>query len=58
MCTLVKKECALKECEDVVWKADMYCAAQINGVWERGQICADVMSSGVAEVVNKACTAG
>ncbi|KAG7240408.1 hypothetical protein INR49_026979 [Caranx melampygus] len=51
ICTLVKKECALKECEDVVWKADMYCAAQINGVWERGRICSDVMSSGIAEVI-------
>lgn len=50
VCELVKKECALKEPEDVVWKADMYCAALINGVWERGQICSDVTSSNTAEV--------
>lgn len=50
VCELVKKECALKEPEDVVWKADMFCAALINGVWERGQICSDVTSSNIAEV--------
>ncbi|XP_059198689.1 RING finger protein 17 isoform X2 [Centropristis striata] len=51
MCELVKKECALMKLEDVAWKADMYCAAQINGVWERGQICSDVTSSNIAEVM-------
>ncbi|XP_071337551.1 RING finger protein 17 [Trachinotus anak] len=51
ICELVKKECALMEPQDVVWKADMYCAAQINGVWERGQICSDVTSSNIAEVI-------
>ncbi|XP_023259049.1 RING finger protein 17 [Seriola lalandi dorsalis] len=51
ICEQVKKECALVESQDVAWKADMYCAAQINGVWERGQICSDVTSSNIAEVI-------
>uniref|UniRef100_A0A3Q3XBP1 Tudor domain-containing protein n=1 Tax=Mola mola TaxID=94237 RepID=A0A3Q3XBP1_MOLML len=53
---LLKQECTLLEPEDVTWKADMYCAAHINGVWERGQICADVSSSNTAEV--KRCDHG
>ncbi|XP_067460458.1 RING finger protein 17 isoform X1 [Thunnus thynnus] len=51
MCELVKKECEPMEPQDMVWKADMYCAAHINGVWERGQICCDVTSSNIAEVI-------
>uniref|UniRef100_UPI0037E8DC3E RING finger protein 17 n=1 Tax=Semicossyphus pulcher TaxID=241346 RepID=UPI0037E8DC3E len=52
MCELVKKECAVMEPDDdMVWKADMYCAAHINGVWERGRICSDVTSSKIAEVM-------
>ncbi|XP_065818266.1 RING finger protein 17 [Labrus bergylta] len=52
MCELVRKECALMESDDdAVWKADVYCAAQINGVWERGQICSDITSSKIAEVL-------
>eukprot|EP00064_Thunnus_orientalis_P004775 superscaffoldBa00000447_g4787 len=51
MCELVKKECEPMEPQDMVWKADMYCAAHINGVWERGQICSDVTSSNIAEVI-------
>ncbi|XP_022595844.1 RING finger protein 17 [Seriola dumerili] len=51
ICEQVKKECALVESRDVAWKEDMYCAAQINGVWERGQICSDVTSSNIAEVI-------
>ncbi|XP_014900531.1 RING finger protein 17 isoform X1 [Poecilia latipinna] len=50
ICELVKQECALMEPQEVVWKADMYCAANINGVWERGRICSDVTSSNTAEV--------
>lgn len=50
MCERVKQECALMEPQDVMWKADMYCAALITGVWERGQICSDVTSSNIAEV--------
>ncbi|TMS06764.1 RING finger protein 17 [Larimichthys crocea] len=49
VCELVKKECALTEPQDVAWKADMYCAAHMNGVWERGQISSDVTSSDIAE---------
>lgn len=33
-----------------VWRADMYCAAEINGVWERGRICSDLTPSNIAEV--------
>ncbi|XP_044072779.1 RING finger protein 17 isoform X2 [Siniperca chuatsi] len=51
MCELVKQECATMEPEDVAWKADMYCAAHINGVWERGRICSDVSSDNIAEVM-------
>ncbi|XP_035531967.1 RING finger protein 17 isoform X2 [Morone saxatilis] len=51
MCELVKQECAIMEPQDVTWKADMYCAAHINGVWERGQIGSDVTSSNIAEVM-------
>lgn len=53
VCELVKQECATMELADVMWKADMYCAAHINGVWERGQICSDVTSSNIAEVKKK-----
>ncbi|XP_051260855.1 RING finger protein 17 [Dicentrarchus labrax] len=51
MCELMKQECANMEPQDVKWKADMYCAAHINGVWERGQIGSDVTSSNIAEVI-------
>lgn len=50
ICDLVEQECVLKEPEEVVWKTDMYCAALINGVWERGRICSDVTSTNIAEV--------
>ncbi|XP_013854998.1 RING finger protein 17 [Austrofundulus limnaeus] len=50
ICEAVKQECAQKEPQNVVWKADMYCAAHVNGVWERGQICSDVTSNNKAEV--------
>lgn len=50
VCELVKQECALAEPQDVDWKADLYCAAQINGVWERGRICSDVPASKIVEV--------
>ncbi|XP_034002342.1 RING finger protein 17 isoform X2 [Trematomus bernacchii] len=51
ICELVKKQCAPMEAEDIMWKADIYCAAQIDGVWERGQICSDVESDNIAEVL-------
>uniref|UniRef100_A0A3P8U2J1 Ring finger protein 17 n=1 Tax=Amphiprion percula TaxID=161767 RepID=A0A3P8U2J1_AMPPE len=50
LCELLKQECALMEPQDVVWKANMYCAALISGVWERGQILSDVTSSNTVEV--------
>uniref|UniRef100_A0A3Q4MNV7 Ring finger protein 17 n=1 Tax=Neolamprologus brichardi TaxID=32507 RepID=A0A3Q4MNV7_NEOBR len=50
ICELIKQECAQIEPQDVEWKADMYCAALFNGVWERAQICSDVTSSDSAEV--------
>uniref|UniRef100_A0AAQ6A8N9 Tudor domain-containing protein n=1 Tax=Amphiprion ocellaris TaxID=80972 RepID=A0AAQ6A8N9_AMPOC len=50
ICELLKQECALMEPQDVVWKANMYCAALISGVWERGQILSDVTSSNTVEV--------
>ncbi|KAK2840140.1 hypothetical protein Q5P01_013880 [Channa striata] len=51
ICELVKKECELTEPQDVVWKADMFCAARIKGIWQRGRICSDVTSSNIAEVM-------
>lgn len=33
-----------------VWRADMCCAAEINGIWERGRICSDLTPSNTAEV--------
>ncbi|XP_026232525.1 RING finger protein 17 isoform X2 [Anabas testudineus] len=51
ICELVKQQCGITEPQDVVWKEDMYCAANINGVWERGQICSEVTSSNIAEVM-------
>uniref|UniRef100_A0A3P8VK16 Ring finger protein 17 n=1 Tax=Cynoglossus semilaevis TaxID=244447 RepID=A0A3P8VK16_CYNSE len=51
ICDLVEQDCVLKEPEEVVWKTDMYCAALINGVWERGRICSDVTSTNIAEVI-------
>ncbi|XP_028991937.1 RING finger protein 17 [Betta splendens] len=47
----VKAQCGCLEPQDVAWKVDMFCAAQINGVWERGRICSDVTSSDIAEVM-------
>ncbi|KAM3608198.1 uncharacterized protein V6R79_020824 [Siganus canaliculatus] len=51
VCELLRQECAPTKPQDVVWKADMYCAAHNNGVWERGQICSDVTSRNIAEVM-------
>ncbi|XP_071394673.1 RING finger protein 17 [Centroberyx affinis] len=51
VCELLKRQCAPTEPQEVEWKADMFCAALINGVWERGQICSSVTSSNIAEVV-------
>uniref|UniRef100_A0A8C4ZK29 Tudor domain-containing protein n=1 Tax=Gadus morhua TaxID=8049 RepID=A0A8C4ZK29_GADMO len=35
---------------DMVWKENMFCAALVNGVWERAQILTDVSSDNIAEV--------
>ncbi|XP_058476020.1 RING finger protein 17 isoform X2 [Solea solea] len=51
ICELVKQECALTEPQEVLWKAEMFCAAHINGVWERGRICSDITSNNIAEVI-------
>ncbi|XP_072300260.1 RING finger protein 17 [Eucyclogobius newberryi] len=48
---LLKQACAHREPELVLWQEDMYCAAHINGVWERAQLCADVLSDDIAEVI-------
>ncbi|XP_061749993.1 RING finger protein 17 isoform X2 [Nerophis ophidion] len=53
---LLKEACELLEPEAAAWKPDMTCAAHINGVWERGQICSDVTSSSCVEV--KRCDHG
>lgn len=47
---MLKQECALAEPQYMEWKAGMYCAALNNGVWERGQISADITSDNIAEV--------
>ncbi|KAK2850477.1 hypothetical protein Q7C36_009260 [Tachysurus vachellii] len=47
---LLKKEYTKSEPEETAWEADMFCAANVNGVWERGKVCS--LSSGdVAEVL-------
>ncbi|KAM9342298.1 RING finger protein 17 [Pholidichthys leucotaenia] len=50
VCEQLKKEFALTEPQDVMWKANMYCAVHVNGVWERGKICSDVTSNNIAEL--------
>ncbi|XP_035264204.1 RING finger protein 17 isoform X1 [Anguilla anguilla] len=50
VCEKLKEECAKSEPQPVEWSADMHCAAYINGVWERGQVCS-VSSANVAEVL-------
>ncbi|XP_067300010.1 RING finger protein 17 isoform X2 [Pseudorasbora parva] len=36
--------------QEIHWEAEMFCAANNTGVWERGKVCS-VSSSGVAEVL-------
>ncbi|KAL1267800.1 hypothetical protein QQF64_033163, partial [Cirrhinus molitorella] len=38
------------EPQEILWEAEMYCAANNTGVWERGQLCS-VSTTGVAEVL-------
>ncbi|XP_017324761.1 RING finger protein 17 isoform X1 [Ictalurus punctatus] len=47
---LLKKEYSKSEPQEVVWKAEMSCAANVNGIWERGKVCS-VSSVNVAEVL-------
>ncbi|KAF4086779.1 hypothetical protein AMELA_G00088320 [Ameiurus melas] len=47
---LLKKEYSKSEPQEVVWKAEMSCAAKVNGIWERGKVCS-VSSNNVAEVL-------
>lgn len=50
VCELLK-ECAFVETLDgFVWRTDMYCAAEINGAWERGRICSELTPSNFTEV--------
>uniref|UniRef100_A0A8D3C827 RING finger protein 17 n=1 Tax=Scophthalmus maximus TaxID=52904 RepID=A0A8D3C827_SCOMX len=43
--------CVLTEPQDVVWEADAYCGAHVNGVWERGRVCSVATSTDIAEVI-------
>lgn len=45
----LKEAYAKSEPQSVEWCADAYCAAYVNGVWERGQVCS-VSSANIAEV--------
>ncbi|XP_019736348.1 RING finger protein 17 [Hippocampus comes] len=48
---LLNEECELLEPQDVAWEPDMFCAAHVNQVWERGLICSKVSSADIAEVM-------
>ncbi|XP_056144863.1 RING finger protein 17 [Lampris incognitus] len=48
---LLKQEYGTTKPQKIEWEADMPCAALINGVWERGQICTNDTSNNIAEVV-------
>ncbi|XP_036430958.1 RING finger protein 17 [Colossoma macropomum] len=47
---LLKREYSKSDLQEVDWKVDMPCAANVNGVWERGKVCS-VSSSNVSEVL-------
>ncbi|XP_062861401.1 RING finger protein 17 isoform X2 [Trichomycterus rosablanca] len=47
---LLKREYLKSEPQDIDWKVEMFCAANVNGVWERGKVCS-VSSSNFAEVL-------
>ncbi|XP_062420866.1 RING finger protein 17 [Pungitius pungitius] len=51
LCELVEEECALKELEEVVWEADMFCGALVDGVWERGRVCSGAEATDFIEVM-------
>ncbi|XP_046903761.1 RING finger protein 17 [Hypomesus transpacificus] len=48
---VLKQEYARSEPSEVEWQAGMFCAAYINGVWERAQLCSAVPSSSMAQVL-------
>lgn len=50
VCELLKERALVETPDGREWRADMYCSAEINGVWERGRICSDVTASNIAEV--------
>ncbi|XP_076857432.1 RING finger protein 17 isoform X2 [Brachyhypopomus gauderio] len=45
----LSREYLKSEPREVDWRAEMMCAANVNGVWERGTVCS--VSGGVAKVV-------
>ncbi|XP_030642398.1 RING finger protein 17 [Chanos chanos] len=47
---LLKTEFNKSKPQEVEWEADMFCAACISGVWERGKLCS-VSSTDIAEVL-------
>ncbi|XP_072541367.1 RING finger protein 17 [Salminus brasiliensis] len=47
---LLKSEYLKSDLQEVDWKVEMSCAANVNGVWERGKVCS-VSSSNVSEVL-------
>ncbi|KAG7331453.1 hypothetical protein KOW79_005422 [Hemibagrus wyckioides] len=47
---LLKKEYSKSEPQEIAWKEDMFCAANVKGIWERAKVCS-VSSSNVAEVL-------
>uniref|UniRef100_A0A3B4DBK2 Ring finger protein 17 n=1 Tax=Pygocentrus nattereri TaxID=42514 RepID=A0A3B4DBK2_PYGNA len=47
---LLKREFSKSDLQEVDWKVDMPCAANVNGVWERGKVCT-VSSSNISEVL-------
>lgn len=48
---LLKKKYSKSEPQEIVWEEEMSCAANVNGIWERGKVC-NVSSGSVAEVTN------
>ncbi|KAI2660677.1 RING finger protein 17 [Labeo rohita] len=47
---MLKSLFSKSEPQEILWEAEMFCAANNTGVWERGQVCS-VSTNGVAEVL-------
>ncbi|RXN29007.1 RING finger 17 [Labeo rohita] len=45
---MLKSLFSKSEPQEILWEAEMFCAANNTGVWERGQVCS-VSTNGVAE---------